>query len=134
VSIALDRWQLGILGAFEMQYFDLTREAPGERRSSAIALGVLAGRREPVGNVEIVGGARLSFALLEHKDDDRGRGQVRLGAYGGIVWPRQSPLRFRADLAAEISPEEQNTASSTAVASAPQWASLMLAGIEVGGR
>src|SRR5690606_4270106 len=100
-SIALDRWELGINLALELQYFNLDLSEP-DVRTSAASVGVTVGRRQPIAGLELAFGARSMVAALNdesRKDSgERGRAELRLGAYLGAIWSRPSSSRFRADL------------------------------------
>lgn len=133
-AIALERWELGINLALELQYFDLHLSEP-DGPSSAASVGVTVGRREPIADVELSFGARSMVAAVNdesRKDDgERGRAELRLGAYLGAVWPRQSSSRFRADLALDVVPHESLGAIGTPVT--PWLAVSALMGVEFGG-
>jgi hypothetical protein len=62
---------------------------------------------------------------------ERGRAELRLGAYLGGVWPRQGSSRFRADLALDVVPHETLGAIGTPVT--PWLAVSALMGVELGG-
>jgi hypothetical protein len=133
-AITLERWELGINLAIELQYFKLNLselDAP----SSAASVGVTVGRREPIADVELLFGARAMVAALNdesQKDSgERRRAELRLGAYLGGAWPRQRSSRFRADLALDVVPHESLGASGTPVT--PWLAVSALMGMEFGG-
>jgi hypothetical protein len=133
-AVALERWELGINLALELQYFNLDLSEP-DVRTSAASVGVTVGRREPIADVELSFGARSMVAALNdesQKDSgERGRAELRLGAYLGGVWPRQSSSRFRADLALDVVPHESLGAIGTPVT--PWLAVSALMGVELGG-
>ena len=133
-AIAVDRWELGINLALELQYFDLHLSEP-DGPSSAASVGVTVGRREPIADVDLSFGARSMVAAVNdesRKDSgERGRAELRLGAYLGAVWPRQSSSRFRADLALDVVPHESLGAVGTPVT--PWLAVSALMGVEFGG-
>jgi hypothetical protein len=133
-AIALDRWELGISLALELQYFNLDLSEP-DVRTSAASVGVTVGRREPIADVDLLFGARSMVAALndESRKDSgvRGPAELRLGAYLGGVWPRQSSSRFRADLALDVVPHESLGTNGTPVT--PWLAVSALMGVEFGG-
>jgi hypothetical protein len=133
-AIAVERWELGITLALELQYFNLDLSEQ-DVRTSAASVGVTVGRREPIADVELAFGARSMVAALNdesRKDDgERGRAELRLGAYLGAVWPRQSSSRFRADLALDVVPHESLGSIGTPVT--PWLAVSALMGVEFGG-
>lgn len=133
-SIALERWELGISLALELQYFNLDLSEP-DVRTSAASVGVTVGRRELIADLELLFGARSMVAALNdesRKDSgERGQAELRLGAYLGAVWPRQSSSRFRADLALDVVPHESLGAIGRRVT--PWLAVSALMGVEFGG-
>lgn len=133
-AIAVERWELGIHLALELQYFNLDLSEQ-DVRTSAASVGVTVGRREPIADVDLSFGARSMVAALNdesRKDDgERGRAELRLGAYLGAVWPRQSSSRFRADLALDVVPHESLGSIGTPVT--PWLAVSALMGVEFGG-
>jgi hypothetical protein len=134
-AITLERWELGISLALELQYVYLDLSEPNWP-SSAASVGVTVGRREPIAGVELLFGARSMVAALNdesQKDSgERRRAELRLGAYLGGVWPRQRSSRFRADLALDVVPHESLGAIGTPVT--PWLAVSALIGVEFGGR
>jgi hypothetical protein len=111
--------------------------ASPDRKASAIAFGVTAGRREPLAGSALVYGARLSGVILLHEQQNRGRGEARAGAYLGLVMPREAGVRFRAELGADVVGADQSFSEETAVGAssgsiAPEWAISALLGIELG--
>jgi hypothetical protein len=133
-AIALGRWELGINLALELQYFNLDLSEP-DVRTSAASVGVTVGRREPIADVDLSFGARSMVAALNdesRKDSgERGRAELRLGAYLGGVWPRQGSSRFRADLALDVVPHKSQGAIGRRVT--PWLAVSVLMGVEFGG-
>ena len=133
-AIAFEHWELGINLALELQYFNLHLSEP-DVRTSAGSVGVTVGRREPIADVELLFGARSMVAALNdesQKDSgERGRAELRLGAYLGGVWPRQRSTRFRADLALDVVPHESLGSIGTPVT--PWLAVSALMGVELGG-
>jgi hypothetical protein len=133
-AIELERWELGINLAVELQYFNLDLSEP-DVRTSAASVGVTVGRREPIADVDLLFGARSMVAALNdesRKDSgERGRAELRLGVYLGGVWPRQSSSRFRADLALDVVPHGSLGTNGTPVT--PWLAASALMGVEFGG-
>jgi hypothetical protein len=135
-AIAIERWELGINLALELQYFNLHRAGSGAP-SSAASVGVTVGRREHIADAELLFGARSMVAALNHNDEsqedsgERGRAELRLGAYLGGVWPRQRSSRFRADLALDVVPHESLDAIGTRAT--PWLAVSALIGVEFDG-
>lgn len=133
-AIAVERWELGINLALELQYFDLHLSDP-DGPSSAASVGVTVGRREPLGDVDLLFGSRSMVAAVvdESQNDsgEAGRAELRLGAYLGAVWPRQWSSRLRADLALDVVPHTSVGAIGTPVT--PWLALSALMGVEFGG-
>jgi hypothetical protein len=133
-AVALERWELGINLALELQYFDLHSSGPNAP-SAAASVGVTVGRREPIADLELLFGARSMVAALDDeslKDSgERRHAELRLGAYLGGVWPRQGSSRFRADLALDVVPHESLGANGKPVT--PWLAVSALMGVEFRG-
>ena len=133
-AIEVDRWELGINLALELQYFNLDLSETDVRTSAASA-GVTVGRREPFADLELSFGGRTMVAALNdesRKDSgERRHAELRLGAYLGGVWPRQGSSRFRADLALDVVPHKSLGAIGTPVT--PWLAVSALMGVEFGG-
>ncbi len=104
-AIGLKRWELGVLGRVEMHYTRVGRSEPKPIDSTGFAFGVSVGRREPLGNVSLMGGAALLLAgLREDSGTKRGRAEARIGGYTGVSWPRSGRWRLRSDLGGELVP------------------------------
>jgi hypothetical protein len=133
-AITLERWELGISLALELQYVYLDLSEP-DWPSSVASVGVTVGRRESIADLELLFGARSMVAALNdesQKDSgERRRAELRLGAYLGAVWPRQRSSRFRADLALDVVPHESLGAIGKPVT--PWLAVSALMGVEFGG-
>jgi len=131
-ALELGHWELGVNLVLELQYFDLDG---GEPPSSAASVGVTVGRREPVGNFDVLFGARAMIAALndESKVDDGqlGYAEVRLGTYLGGAWPRTRSLRLRADLAVDVVPHRALGSAGTRIA--PWLGASVLVGVEFNG-
>lgn len=134
VAIAPGRWELGLNLALELQYFDLQLPEP-DGPSSAASLGVTAGRREPLADVELLYGVRGMVAALNdesQKDSGvRGGAEIRVGAYLGGVWPRQWSSRFRGGLVLDVVPHDSLGDIGKPVT--PWLALSALIGVEFGG-
>jgi hypothetical protein len=150
-ALAIERWELGVLVALEARYYDLGAGVPEEQQTGALGLGVGAGRREPIGNVELLAGVRTMIATLTHRVQEvSGPAQLpsqpeqtsafewRVGGYLGTVVPRQGFLRFRAELGADLVGSDRSSSSAPGYGSeppvAPEWAMTGLIGVELGGR
>jgi len=120
-------WELGVLGAFELQYFDLRDHDPGERENSSVSVGVAVGRRDPQGALDLLTSVRLSVATIEN-ESERGSGEARGGLAVGVSTPRHRSVRVRADLCAELVAGSNVTSPQS-----PEWAVSTLVGVELGG-
>jgi len=131
-AIELDRWELGVNLALELQYFDL---GGGEPPSAAASVGVTVGRREPVADVDVLFGARTMIAAFNDESEvdtgERGRAEVRLGTYLGGAWPRTGSLRWRADFAVDVVPHRALGSAGTRIA--PWLGASLLVGAEFNG-
>jgi hypothetical protein len=127
----LGLWELGLMVAIDAQYIKVDT-SPARAPSSAVAAGVLVGRRDPLDNLFLLSNARLSMAALNDetvKDTGvRGAAEARLGAGVGLAFPRRARTRARADLSLEMVPHAIGDNRVT-----PWWAAGLLFGVEVGG-
>lgn len=133
-GVPVDRWELGILGRYEAHYVSTLGGNEGVPETSSIVFGVLAGRREPVGNVALRAGVTGLLAALREEDGNKdGQAEARLGAYGGAVWPAKGTLGVRADLALEVVPYSIGRSESNAngTSSLPWWGLTSMVGIEI---
>jgi hypothetical protein len=139
VSLSYRRWEFGLNAASEMHYGWVGGEPAGpmERNGSAFSVGLSAGRREPVGGIALLAGARTSFGWLVFDQEgpaaqptDERETEWRLGAYLGLAVPRRSTVRFRADLGADFVVANQ---PPDGYAMTPAWAMTALIGAEIGG-
>ena len=101
-------------------------------------LGIGVGRREPVGPNTLLGSGRLMLAALNDEpdasEDSRGRAEVRLGAWSGLVTPSRAEVRFRADLGFEAVPHQfLRKHGPEDPPLTPWWAASLLLGAEIGG-
>lgn len=120
-------WELGVLGAFEFQYFDLRNHDPEQRESSSVSVGVAVGRRDALDAVDLLTSVRLSVATIE-SENEKGSGEARGGVAIGVSYPRHRSVRLRADLCAELVAGSNVTSPES-----PEWAVSSLVGVEIGG-
>jgi hypothetical protein len=141
--------ELGVWGSLEPVYGSIGRTdarsvdqvaivPPGETRpllpqpaqeASAIAAGILAGRRWRSKHFDLFGAGRLGVAGLWNTTDGD-RAEVRLGAVVGLVFPPRKILHFRSGLALDVVPNELFRNDD---ANVPAWALSGTLGVEVGG-
>jgi hypothetical protein len=132
-ALLLDLWELGLVGRYEAHYVDNGGDNGGRPDSSGAALGLTAGRRVPAGSFGLRAGASMLIAALHEENAAKnGRAELRLGGYGGGVWPERAPVRLRLDLGFELVPynlgrSEQN---ATGASSLPWWALTFATGAE----
>ena len=120
-------WELGVMAAFEFQYFDLANHDSAERENSAVSVGVAVGRRDAHGALDVLTSLRLSVATIEN-EAERGSGEARGGVAVGLATPNQRGFRLRADLCAELVAGSNITSPQS-----PAWAVSTLVGVEMGG-
>jgi hypothetical protein len=141
VSLLRSRWELGVIGGIDFRYTDVESTNPSERGGGTVSAGIFVGRREPAGNVELLGGARLSVAAIFYDEDvsgparpvtpveeeprHGGPAEGRLGAYLGMAFPRRSAVRLRGDLVGDAV-----VGSSPLLPLTPGWAMSGLLGLE----
>jgi hypothetical protein len=127
VGINVGHWELGVLGQFEPTPAMLTGAFESGVSMSTYALGLRAGRRDPLGPVDVVAGATASIAatfMSANANGDNmmtggtsagmtGTGstgqpttvaQPRVGVFVGVIVPRRSRLRLRPELAFDFNP------------------------------
>lgn len=120
-------WELGLLGAFEFQYFEARARGSAKRKASSVSVGIAVGRRDAFSALDVMTNLRLSFATLEH-EAEAGAGELRTGAAVGVNYPRHRPVRWRADLGIDLV-----AGSHFDPPLSPQWALSALLGVELGG-
>lgn len=158
-ALAIQDWELAVQGRYEAHYMylkdehadgsDPERERPG---TAGLGAGVMVGRRQPLGNTLLVGGALVNVTSLHDGVDDEddeaptdeatkkangesnGRAEARVGAYAGFVFPRRSSVRFRSELAAEVVPHSIGASEtrSDGIPMMPWWAVCFTLGMEFG--
>ncbi|HMJ13555.1 MAG TPA: hypothetical protein VK524_19180, partial [Polyangiaceae bacterium] len=130
------RWELGVLGVYELHYTDVSNHVPSDRDARALALGIGVGRREPLENAALLVGARLFVAAVDHRDQQvSSSAEGRAGVYLGMALPERARLRLRADLTADFVAAGAVSATSRAgesvVPVTPAWALGAMIGVEV---
>lgn len=135
-SFLLKAWELGVLGAYEFHYARLGGDTSTDRGARALALGVNAGRREPLGAVTLLAGGRVCVVALEYRDvQNDSHAEGRAGAYVGVTGPRREPWRLRADLAADfVAAGAFRNAGPAGVpppSITPAWAFTLLIGVDM---
>jgi hypothetical protein len=137
-AIELHRWELSVLGGVDIHYENARERSAPKSDTGAVVLGIGVGRREPVGPNTLLGSGRLMLAALNDEpdasEDSRGRAEVRLGAWSGLVTPSRAAVRFRADLGFEAVPHQfLRKHGPEDPPLTPWWAASLLLGAEIGG-
>jgi hypothetical protein len=136
MSVALRRWELGLVGRVEAER-DLATSAASRVELSSIGAGARVGRRDALGNVLVLTGLAFSgqAATLESHSRTQSNAEhektffdPRLGAYIGAVSPPIGPVRFRGDLMAEVAVTPRPASSD--FPAAPGWGVGAMLGVE----
>jgi hypothetical protein len=112
-GVSFPRWELAGFARWEIEHdaeANADVAAPsGKLRYSALGGGVMAGRRQPLGPVVLIGGARAALfdaeeERIKRQDGRQGRFQheefldPRLGLYAGCIFVASSRLRVRVQM------------------------------------
>lgn len=110
-SLTLSHWEIGVLAQWDPAQSPLQASAPAGFAMSTFDVGVLMGRRQPVGGIELLGGVMAAVSVTSEQGADTGgsgatggpsSAEPRVGAYAGVVFPRRSRLRVRSMLGADL--------------------------------
>jgi hypothetical protein len=136
VAVDFGRWELGVLGRYEVRYAHFSASAPPQPKSSGVGVGILTGIRRPLGGtLTLVGGGSLSLAALDEEAAvDGGRAELRMGVYAGAVLPRRSHVRLRCNLGLEAVPHAFGSSTRNAAGTPifPWLAFTLGLGVELG--
>jgi hypothetical protein len=143
-TLSLSGWDLGVLGTWCPGYVSLSDDVTRPATLSSLGAGVIVGRRGRVGrSLSLLGGVSLA-AAFEHENwdvvDGSGRttereserGQMLVGAYGGVAFPAQWTTHFVSTLGVDLDATHAGHAATT-IEGAPElpWWGLSLAlGVE----
>jgi len=143
-GLSLSGWDLGVVGTWCPSYVSLSDDAMRPATLSSLGAGVIVGRRSRVSrSVSLLGGMSLA-AAFEHENwddvDTNGhgvereseRGQMLVGAYGGLAFPTQWKTHFVSTINADLDATHAGHTATT-VEGAPElpWWGLSLAvGVE----
>jgi hypothetical protein len=141
VSLLYARWEVGLILRIEGDYTDLSKagEDTTDHLSAGAVTGVAVSRREPAGPFSLLAGTTLLVAAVsdEKNAPDGGPkgGEVRVGAFLGMVFPRKAKMRYRADAAFELVPHNfgQSQMSASGDPIMPWWAVMLTFSLEFGG-
>lgn len=106
VGVQLSRWELAAFGRWEIEHDAQSDASAGRLRFSALGGGAMFGRREALGPLVLLAGARAAVFDAEeertgqHNERHDGRQHEefldpRLGLYAGCIVSESSRLRFR---------------------------------------
>jgi hypothetical protein len=138
-SMALGRWELGVLAQWEIRYNQIANPHPGAQPAWALAGSVRAARRQPLSRaMSLLAGADLTIAALDEESsehsENEGRAEARVGAFVGAVLPRDTPTRWRAIVGADFAPSHfgKSSTNTDGVPLLPWWALTLTVGVELG--
>lgn len=143
-SLSLSGWDLGVAGTWCPSYVSLSDDPMRPATLSSLGAGVLVGRRGHVSRtVSLLGGVSLAAAFehehwdvvdgdgrtLEHETE---RGQMLVGAYGGVAFPSQWKTHFLSTLNVDLDATHAGTAATTVegAPSLPWWGVSIAVGVE----
>lgn len=142
-GVALEPWEIGIRGSWEMGYRQIGDELHRGALGTGIAAGVMAGRRQKLGPTEGFAGITVMLASIDQEARERAgvgenaaHSEARAGAYLGAALPARARLRARACLGAEFVPLRWgNTVRDYRGAPVlPWWAVSLMVGVEMATR
>ncbi len=140
-SLTIARWELGVLAQWEPLQAPTQGAAPSGFAMSSFATGVLVGRRQPVGGVDIVAGALAAVTVTSETGAGAGGGgatggpssaEPRAGLYAGLAFPRRARLRLRPMLGADLAASRVGTplVIDSALPPLPWWSMTASLGVE----
>ncbi len=143
---ALRGWELIVFAEWDPQYAIFAGEEPPAFSMSRYAAGVGVGRRVVFGAGEFAFGMKASMAIAQEyalEDEpvppgastsasSQSAAEPTAGPYLGILWPRGTVLRMRADLSldAVVSRLGQPLSLDDSLPSLPWWSSMFTLGME----
>jgi hypothetical protein len=141
-------WELGAFVDWAPRYGLATGEVPPRFAMWSLASGLTAGRREPLGNFDLLAGLMFGANFVhqqsttEEIDDDmveidveEGAGvDLQLGAYVGLATPRDKNIRFRTqiEMALPLSHPGETRALDADLPPLPGWSLTGVIGAEFG--
>jgi hypothetical protein len=131
-------WELGVTGQWETSYRQAVVDQEPDWRASALAFGVIAGKRFSLDSWDLAAGISFSAAIVHGMSDDElphteaSGADGRVGVYVGFIGSRTAPIRFRATFGADLVPRHAgvSTVSESAPANLPWWMGSFSLGIE----
>jgi hypothetical protein len=135
ISLLQPPFELGLLLRYEAHYVNSAGENQGRPETSGVVFGLQAGLHRELKALAVRAGMLMLVAALEEDGGaQRGRSEVRLGAYVGGVWPSRSTLRLRSDLAFDLVPYNVGRSETNALgeSSLPWWGVSFSLGGEMG--
>lgn len=139
-ALASPPWELGVIGQWEVAYQSLGHPIEQPWSGSGLAAGITVARHQLVGpQLDLNGGFRLEGVVLHQETNHRHpeewmmKADGRIGVYVGAVIPRQSPVRFRAELGIDTLLGGSPSPASPELPSLPSWAASVAIGVEANG-
>lgn len=143
-TLSLSGWDVGVVGTWCPSYVSLSDDVTRPARLSSLGAGVIVGRRARVGrSLSLLGGVSLA-AAFEHENwdvvDGSGRtaeheserGQMLVGAYGGVAFPARWKTHFVSTLGVDLDATHAGHAATT-IEGAPElpwWGVSLAVGVE----
>lgn len=142
VSIDVRRWEIGVIGSAELGYERAGERDPQRPPSTSLGGGVLVGRREHAGPLDVLAGGRATLAFVTGQrevmtprgrtfEQARNREEPRVGVYAGAVLPRLSAVRVRTEIAFDVVPGELGAAATEPPPLTPWWMASLQLGVEL---
>jgi hypothetical protein len=136
------RWELAAFGRLELEHDAPTDGNERRLQYSAVGGGAMFGRREPIGPLVLIAGARAAVLAAEEerggRHDGSGQGKVtdtfldpRLGLYAGCIFLESSRVRFRVQVDADGG-VLQHRAELAELPAFPRWNLGVSLGAETG--
>jgi hypothetical protein len=137
-AMQADGWELGVTGQWEFGYHEAVIDQEPDWSASALTMGVMAGRRVPVGKWDLAAGVQLAGSFVQGQTDDEDphrnaeRTDARIGGYFAIIGPRDSHVRLRANAGIDVVPARIATPASVGIrpADLPGWMGTFSLGVE----
>jgi hypothetical protein len=147
-ALQLDRWELGTFVDWAPEHWLAANDVPPRFTMWSMSTGLAAGRREPLGAVDLLAGLMFGATFVHQKstteetdddtveiDEEEGDGaDLLLGGYLGIATPRHKSARFRAQIEFVLPPSRpgQTRELDSDLPPLPGWSLTALVGAEFG--
>jgi hypothetical protein len=153
LGINVGYWDLGVFGQYDPTQVLLSGSTPPGFAMSSYAVGLSAGRRQPVGPLDAIAGATAAIAVTDESSQDQatqtgGQGgqagaqggqtggpstaEPRVGFFAGFVVPRRGRVRLRPELALDVVASRlgQSYRVDSALPLLPWWSASASVGVE----